>query len=237
MSSQVPPQQSVPAARAPVLQPCPGQTLCPASCLGKDESTGVHPVPLGCTLCLPLPMMAISFLTGRDSGAQGGEWSLAALLRGKVVPDCVGATPAPLLPQCRAPETIHICHGNHGGLQGPREGECKLGTVLSIPAPGPTRTRTHPPAPTASQGCAGGWQEAGQTDPGGALLCRPPTAPLASAAAFPRQPRGVRWPLQGLTSRRSGRGRTGPGCAGCLEEALRRCCPSAKPVSPAPCHP
>lgn len=114
MSSQVPPQQSVPAARAPVLQPCPGQTLCPVSCLGKDESTGVHPVPLGCTLCLPLPMMAISFLTGRDSGAQGREWSLAALLRGKVVPDCVGATPAPLLPQCRAPETIHICHGNHG---------------------------------------------------------------------------------------------------------------------------
>lgn len=106
MSSQLLPQQSIPAARAPVLQPCPGQTLCPVSCLRKDEGTGAHPVLLGYTLALwdgpcpigvhPLPawpMMAIPFL----SGAQGREWSLAAFLRWKVIPDCVGATPT----QCR----------------------------------------------------------------------------------------------------------------------------------------
>lgn len=145
MSSQVPPQQSVPAARAPVLQPCPGQTLCPVSCLGKDESTGVHPVLLGCTLALwdgPCPVgvrpLPASTHDGHFFSAQGGEWSLAALLRGKVVPDCVGGTPAPLLPQRRAPETIHICHGNHGrgsaswALPSPSRHP-------DPPAPGPTR--------------------------------------------------------------------------------------------------
>lgn len=28
-----------------------------------------------------------------------------------------------------------------------------------------------------------------------------------------------------------------PGCEGCLKKALRTCCPSPKPVSPAPHHP
>lgn len=60
-------------------------------------------------------------------------------------------------------ETIHTCPGEHDGVQGPREGECKLDTAPSIPAP------ALPPAHGLTRllrqrGRAGlpGWPEAGQ---------------------------------------------------------------------------
>ncbi|XP_059718874.1 uncharacterized protein LOC132335917 [Haemorhous mexicanus] len=184
MSSQLLPQQSIPAARAPVLQPGPRQTLCPVSCLRKDESTGVRPVLLEYTLALwdgpcPMgvhalpawPMMAIPLF----SGTQGGEWSLAAFLRWKVIPDCVGATPA----QCRGLETIHICHGSHdGGAHG-------RGT-----APFLRRPPSLPHGLTAGQGWAGG-VAGGRTDRPWACPALPPTHLASGFAAFPKQPRGL----------------------------------------------
>lgn len=169
--------------------------VCILSCWGAPCPSGVDPVPLGCTYCPPLPLMAIPVLMGRDPGVQWGvehqlpqdQGSQPSLGAG-VVPDCVGATLAPLLPACWArcaPETasmsatvtIVVC-------KGPREGECKLGTAPTSLAP------VCPPACTlmdsshllqrAHQGCAGRHdREDRWTDPGGPLLPSPCTALLA----------------------------------------------------------
>lgn len=155
--------------------------------------------------------------------------------RWKAIPDCVSATRAPLLPQRRASETFHVCHGNHGGVQGPGRGSA------SWPLPPPSwHSPSHTGSPAFSDSRSGIYRRGGRTQDRQSLgvPCYPPTHSTSGFAAFARQPQQFNGHYKDSRPGDLAAEGPSPGCAlHCWEEGLRRRRPSPKPVSPASCCP